>query len=249
MSGGLLAVIPILADIDGTTTHCLNSIWAPDSAAGLDPSEILLVDNTRHGWRDLSEKWEGARVYRDPAGHNLGVARSWNIGAREVLERGLDYLVIMSSVMRFGPQLHCTLRSQLDSFWGHDVIEVDGHSWHCIAIHRRRFEMVGLFCSGYWPAYYESIDWCRRLHLIGREHGWPHVWVNAMSQGAALHTDLVTIPNEHLLALYRERWGGDKGGETFVLPYGNKPMDYDVEEPIPVLAERYGLAERGKGWW
>lgn len=249
---GLLMVVPVVADLGGAATRCLDSIWAPRSAAGLDPlDEVLVIDNTRRGLAGEMNtmRWPGLRSYRDPDGHNLGVARSWNVGAREVLERGLDYLVICSSVMQFGPELHCTWRWQMEQHWGADVIECDGHSWHLIALHRRLFELVGLFDSNFYPAYEESIDWCYRLRVLDREGPWPVVWVNAMSQGAALHVDTVACPNEPLRRYYERKWGGPKGQERWTKPFGRRPLGFYEDVPIPELAARYDLGRRGQGWW
>lgn len=249
---GLLCVLPIVKR--STTDKCIDSIIQPNSACGIDPKDILLVDNTREGWVATDRRVKGFRfqTYRDPDGHNLGVARSWNIGARRVLDEDLDYLVIMSASMLFGPELHTTWLRQMETFWGESVIECEGNSWHLIALHRRLFEQVGLFDEAYYPAYMEQTDWCYRLRMKRLEHSFTHVWVNALSQGAGLHvndgkgqTDDVDCPAGPLLAHYRDKFGGDKGEETYVQPWGNKPIDYWPEYSIPELAEKYGLVN----WW
>jgi hypothetical protein len=239
----LLVVLPVIAR--DTADKCIRSVAMEDSSAGFTRDEILVVDNSREGWAHEY----GLRTYRDPDGHNLGVARSWNVGAREVLERGLDYLVILSASMLFGPKLHTTWVEQMERHPDADVIECDGHSWHLIALHRRCFEAVGLYDPAFYPAYFESIDFGRRLRLVGMETGWPNCWVNAMSMGYALHHEAIECPAPPLLDYYRQKWGGDKGEETFVLPFGDRPLDYIEEDPIPLLAERYGLGEYGTGWW
>lgn len=239
---GLLCVLPVMPVDDATTAvteRCLRSVLAPDSAAGLDPSEILVVDNSRHGYDS------GLRTHRDPNGHNLGVARAWNVGAAEVLERDLDYLVIMSASMQFGPILHTTWRHQMETFWGETVIEADGHSWHLIALHRRIFETIGLFDPNFYPAYFEQIDFGYRMRMHRMEAGFRRVWVNALSQGSALHNQAVSCPAGPLLDYYRDKWGGDKGEETFVQPFGDRPIDWWPEASIPELAARYGLVT----WW
>lgn len=243
--GGLLAVLPVL-----TTTWadiCIESLKRPDSSAGLKPEEILVVDNSREGF---CEARYGLPTYRDPDGHNLGCARAWNIGASRVLDSDLEYLVLMSSVMQFGPALHCTWRWQMNEFWGAKIIEAEGHSFHCVALHRSAIERVGMWDTNFHPAYFEAEDWLLRLRLVGWE-GKAHVkvWFNALSQGSALHTEVVSTPADPLLAYRREKWGGDKGFETYRLPFENKPIDYFEDVPIPVLAERYGLGEYGVGWW
>lgn len=244
MNDSLLVVCPVLWD--QPADRCMESIVAPHSAFGIPPERVLIVDNSRDAFATRYQG-HGFRYYRDPDGHNLGVARAWNVGAREILASGATYLVLMSSVMLWGPELHCTFLWQLNEFWGANVIELDGHSWHCIALHRNLFERIGLFDPAFWPAYEESIDWCRRLQLVGLQGGWPHVWTNAMSQGAAMHikAGLVDSPAAPLLAHYAAKWGGPKGAETYELPWGDKPMDYIEEEPIPVLAQRYGI----RNWW
>lgn len=236
---GLLAVLPIItperADI------CVESILQEDSAFGVDPADILVVDNSRDGFASRY----GLRTYRDPDGHNLGVARAWNVGAMEVLDRGLDYLVVVSASMRFGPQMHTTWLKQMQTFWGADVIECDGHSWHLIAFHRNVFEAVGLFDGNFYPAYFEAIDFGYRLRMLDMEGSWPRAWVNALSQGAALHNTAVSCPAPPLLDYYARKWGGAKGEETFTRPFGDKPLDWWEDVPVPELARRYGL----ETWW
>lgn len=245
----LLAVLPVITHTYADA--CVASMVAPDTAWGIDPADVLVVDNTRDGSCTYP-----LRTYRDPEGHNLGVARSWNVGAREVLERGLDYLVLVSASMLFGPIMHTTWRAQMGTFWGCDVIESTGNSWHLLALHRRVLEAVGLFCAGFYPAYVEQIDYGYRMRQVGmedtgRERGWRNVWCNAMSQAVAGHLPAVACPWGPLDQLYRQRWGGPKGEERWTLPYGDRPLDYDADAdtPIPVLAERYGLGQRGKDWW
>lgn len=144
---GVLAVVPVISA--HTADVSVPSMLTPSSALGLSLHDILLVDNTREGW---AHKY-GIRTHRDPDGHNLGVAGSWNVGAKEVLDRGLDYLLIISSVVQFGPALHTTWLEQMEQFWDANVIEAAGHSWHLIAFHRRVFETVGLFDPNFYPAY------------------------------------------------------------------------------------------------
>lgn len=232
----VLTVIPAI-DKD-MASSCLASITRLDSAAGIDAGDILLVDNTRTGL----PMW-GFKVHRDWGGHNLGVARSWNIGARIVLEQGYDYLTIMSQSMLFGPKKECTWMSEMATYDGADIIEAFGHSWHLIAINRRMFEAVGLFDENFYPGYFEAIDFCTRLDLCGLQNGWPRVWCNVLSRTVAAHSHLGDAAP--LLAYYRDKWGGDKGHETFKLPWGDKPMDYFPHHTIPELAEAYKLKE----WW
>ncbi|KKL63663.1 hypothetical protein LCGC14_2172860 [marine sediment metagenome] len=235
----LLAVIPAL--IPETTDICIETALMDKSSLGFLKEDILIVDNSRDGF---AFKYD-LRTHRDPDGHNLGVARAWNVGAREVMEKKLDYLVIVSASMQFGVEFHTTFHKQMMTFWGSNIIEATGHSWHLIALHRNLFEEIGLFDENFYPAYFEQVDWCYRLKMVGKESGWPHAWLNALSQGSALHLPAVSCPADPLLQYYREKWGGDKGEEKFKLPYGDKPMDYFEDRSIPELAEKYQLEK----WW
>lgn len=241
--GSYLVILPIVSKSIGD--RCINSILHADSAAGFGPDNLLVVDNTREGgWY-----WPGGRTYRDTGGHNLGVARSWNVGAREVLERRLDYLVILSASVEFGPMVHCTWMSQMTTHWGRLLIEATGHSWHLIAIHRTVFETIGLFDENFYPAYIEADDFTTRMRLAGLNMDWPRDWVNAISHGAGSHLEFVQCPWRPLADYYFRKWGGPKGGEVYTLPFDGQPLDFWEDRPVPEIAAAYGLGSRGEGWW
>lgn len=235
----VLTVIPVLDPIYGMM--CLSSILKDNSAAGINKEDILVIDNSKHGL-GAATVWDKVKIYREN-NHNIGVARAWNVGARRVVENDYDYLTIMSQSMLFGPEKETTWMKQLETFAGADVIESDGHSWHLIALKRHLFEMAGYFDENFYPGYFEQTDWCYRLRMLNREGGWPRVWVNAISQTVGHHSNLVLAPP--LLDYYREKWGGDKGGEKYKLPWGDKPLGYFPKHSIPELAKKYELKE----WW
>lgn len=233
----VLTILPAMSEEECNT--CLNSIARPDSAAEIKLEDIRVIDNSKDGFIPQQK----VSVYRDPDGHNLGIARSWNIGAREVVEKQYDYLLIMSSAMLFGPMKEITLMEQLRRYRGENVIESDGHSWHLVALHRRLFEKIGYFDENFYPAYFEQIDWCYRLEVLGLQGAWPRVWVNALSTTVGKYSYLTLAPP--LLEYYRQKWGGDKGEEKYKLPFKDKPMDYFPNNSIPDLARKYELKE----WW
>lgn len=248
MSMSFLAVLPVVWE--QTAIPCLASMVDERSSLGLKRREILVVDNTRHGY---SVAPAGVELYRDPDGHNLGVAGSWNVGARRVLEQGLDWLVIVSTSMLFGPDLHTTFRQQVERHPDAQIVESTGNSWHLIAIARSTLATVGLFDENFYPAYEESIDWGYRQRLLGLEQqGWPREWSNCMSVGYAMHVDRAawdapSCPAGPLQTYYEQKWGGPKGHERFVHPWDNPdlPLDYWPVYTVPEMAERYGL----EVWW
>lgn len=257
----LLAVVPVIWE--ETAAACLDSMLMPHSACGFWPEEILVVDNTRGGDVLAPDGAVGRRlhgcavaVHRDPNGHNLGVAESWNVAAREVIGRRLDWLVICSTSVIFGPELHTTFRREVEAYPDAQIVESMGNSWHLIAIARSTLETVGLFDPWFYPAYEEAIDWGYRQKVLGLEDvGWPRVWCNAMSIGHAVHVDrsrwdAPAAPNGPLRAYYDEKWGGPKGSERYTRPFGDLSLPVDWwETPFSVAeaARRYGLPE-GE-WW
>lgn len=237
----LLAVLPVV--YEDSADRCINSILDTNRSSGLRPEELLVVDNSRAGF--VSQRYPNVRAHRDPNGHNLGVARSWNVGVREVMEGDLDWLVIISTSVEFGPLLHTTWREQMQRHQRRWMIEAMGHSWHLIAIHRDVFERVGLFDENFYPAYEEQIDFGHRQEILDIQRDYASVWVNAMSWGSANHIHEIDCPNPPLVEYYVEKWGGIKGEEKWDKPFNGKPLDYWPERTIPELATKYGL----KVWW
>ena len=243
LSAKVLVVIPAIKKPD--TDRCLMSIVRHDSSLGLRPKNCLVVDNSRDGFCEKYRKY-GFQIYRDPDGHNIGVAGAWNVGAQKVLDKHLTYLLIVSTSVEFGPLIHCSFFWHMEQNWEENVIEAQGHSWHLIAFHRRIFEQVGLFDENFYPAYFEAIDFGYRMRMLDLERGFVRVWVNAMSWGVARNIDVVDAPAPPLLRYYRKKWGGDKGEERWETPFGNtKPINYWRKVPVPEMARLYRL----QNWW
>ncbi len=252
----LLAVLPVIWE--ETAAPCIESIVAADSSLGFSPDEILVVDNSREWFaKDWTRRY-GVQVYRDPDGHNLGVARSWNVAAQRVLDGELDWFVIVSASMLFFPELHTTFRREIEAnlSWNDEpslIVECMGHSWHLIAIARSTLEQVGLFDPNYYPAYWEATDWACRMRLLGLEQrSWPRVWCNAASIGHAVHVDQArwgapSCPAAPLTAYYAAKWGAMSPLERYVTPWNiaGAPLDEWPDFSIPDLARLYAL----DCWW
>lgn len=211
-----LVVVPVV----------LPSMWEGfERACTLPPETVLLVDNGP----EPVDGWDG-RYHR--TGTNLGVAGSWNCGARIVLEERLDWLVIASSAFRFGAD------------GGHDFVRgLEGcevgaasstYGWHLVAISRPYIERVGLFDENFYPAYWEETDYLYRLGLAGlpspRENGqhWCHIPIEA-DYGAKSHAISpeggVTVNFVAQAEYYERKWGGPQGKERFKTPFNFRQHD------------------------
>jgi hypothetical protein len=218
----------------------LPSIWTPytrECLSGMAPevrSNLLVLDNTAH---------------------NRGVAGSWNVAAREVLERGLDWLVVVSAATRFGPSGGLDFLDALTPVdeLGRDVWVVESGApvgWHLIAWSRAHvLGPIGLWDENHWPAYGEDADMSRRIHVATngypRTGAWRNVDVDAWIAMRGHGTELAGVKTNMARSIrYHERkWGGWSGHERFTHPFDDprKPLSWWPRPPD-------ALAIPHKGW-
>jgi hypothetical protein len=196
------AVLPSVYPI--WTERCLNGMCTELRA------NLLIVDNTID---------------------NIGVAAAWNLGIDRMEETDAEWLVILSASMRFGvPGGKDFLDACANSVDAVAIEAAHGIGWHMVAFPRTTIHTVGRFDT-IFPAYYEDIDYGRRvsLALLREPPYWSKVSVDVSMAGFAHGIDLgkVKIDNAYLEARYRDKHGGPKGGETFFdHPYGNPDLDW-----------------------
>ena len=162
---------------------------------------------------------------------NTGVGASWNIGAQHCLDTGADWLIIMSAALRFGEPRGEDFLAALDANEGAIAVEAaHGIGWHLIAFARSTLERVGLFDENFWPAYFEDIDYARRVLVAlapGEEQWWPKVTVDIAMAGVRHGVDLGGVKDDPdaLLSYYRRKWGGDPGLERWSVPFNDPTHD------------------------
>ena len=160
---------------------------------------------------------------------NRGVAASWNLGIDELDRIGGDWLIIVSAAIRFGPPGGLDFLAACEA--NPDALAVEaaqGIGWHLIAINRRTIDRVGTFDENFHPAYFEDIDYGRRMWLEFDQEQWPRVWADVSIAGVSHGVDLggAVVNNYALTKYYRYKWGGDKGQETYTKPFGNRPIHH-----------------------
>jgi hypothetical protein len=96
---------------------------------------------------------------------NRGVARSWNIGIRNMYERHANWLIIISAAVRFGEPGGLDLVEALTQFPDAIACEGEGYGWHLIAFNRRTVDRVGLFDENFYPGPFGDNDYGRRITL------------------------------------------------------------------------------------
>jgi hypothetical protein len=192
------------------------------------PKDLIVVDNSVDG---LTLPYRPGTLIR--AGRNLGVARSWNIGVRAVMDDlEEDFLVICSQSVVFGRTGGRDIPTSLSHAdeWG---CEYAGMGWHMNAFSRKFLETFGFFDETFYPAYMEDTDALYRMGLLGipspRENGQTRPYFNidasCDTDGGALKDGVAQVSFHDLQIYYEAKWGGSQGNETFKQPFNHPAAD------------------------
>lgn len=212
--------------------------------------DIILVDNSPDGFAKNLKQIE---VISPDS--NIGVGRSWNIGAQRVLETQADYLVILSATMRFEDGMF-DLEELLKANEYKYGMETQ-FGWHCIAIGRECLEKIGIFDTNFFPAYYEDNDYIRRMELadihdpMGYSTRLPKNPIEAHTMGDA-HA-LKSGVKVNMMACFNyfvEKWGRgpdysskENRDKMYKHPFNDERRDlkYFPERSIQQLKAKYNL--------
>ncbi len=170
---------------------------------------------------------------------NIGVTASWNRGRQKVLDRGDDWLVVLSACLRFGSPGGADFIVELPPM-PTDIVAVQARdvNWHLIAFPRvPTLEQVGEFDEVFF-AYCEDVDYMRRIGLIFgldvKSTAPPEIpeWVTAdidvecagIAHGVTLGG--AVVDNVATNAAYVAKHGAMAHGETFLTPYDDPALDW-----------------------
>lgn len=188
-------------------------------------------------------------------GYNRGLSASWNEGLYNAYYEGADVAMIANDdaipaggdVERIAQAaLHHPKAYMVDGY-GYDVKEnsYGNMRFSLAAINPIALEKLGCFDENFFPIYYEDMDWFYRARLAGLElYTVPDT--NIVHQGSKSLT--ITPSNLHHLTFtlnqkyYMRKWNGDKGSETFTIPF-NDPR-FDLHIPYSISHNPYGEYDR-----
>jgi hypothetical protein len=210
MSDFILA-IPTLSRYD-LLHACLESILRGDVL----PREICIVDNGGRFEPDHRHPDCPIRVIRP--GRNLGVAGSWNLIHR--LSAPAD-VIYCNDDIELG---HDVLRALVESPAVFASAIADENTWSCFLQREPVWGAVGDYDDGFWPAYFEDMDYRRRMRLAGIEavvlEDHAGVLHRRSSTGGAAF-DRFGWNQER----YHRKWGGPPGDERFDRPWDGAAHD------------------------
>ena len=126
--------------------------------------DLVVIDNGR--CTATVDHWPtnryAQRIHRLAMPSNLGVPASWNLGIK-VTPHAPWWLIVNSDA--WFPAGSLARFAAIKS--GGVVLSDASPPWACFALHDEAVAQVGLFDEGFYPAYFEDLDYARRLHAAG----------------------------------------------------------------------------------
>lgn len=167
----------------------------------------------------------------DNSQKNLGVPRSWNIGIDLMRSRDADWLIVMSSAVRFGKPRGKDFLDLLEERADHHVIQpLATFGWHLVAFRRDAVEAAGRFDENFFPGYYEDIDYSIRLYHAGMNVRGGYA-CDVMDAGMAhsIKECGITVDDRALRIYFYKKWGAFPGAswdDYYSRPFDRFPLDY-----------------------
>jgi GT2 family glycosyltransferase len=122
---------------------------------------LVVIDNSGNGFEVPDGPWDQATVLRMPA--NLGVAASWNLGMKLAFREPWVMILGDDIVWPAGAMARFAEMSSEDTM----LVSATWPHWCAFTIGMRVVQKVGLLDEGFYPAYFEDIEYMRRLERSG----------------------------------------------------------------------------------
>lgn len=202
-------------------------------ASSRRPSRIIIVDNGDAALPSERLDFEPVQIVR--SGQNIGCAAAWN--QIYALAAPLTTIIINADCAVGQDTFERMLEPPAPAV-------VLAYGFSCFRIDAEVRATIGNFDEAFFPAYFEDTDYRRRLQLAGVEPiEWPRIVEAVVYPGRERVTTGIIHGKydpdgyqgwradklawfwgryEANKKLYAEKWGGDPGHETYVVPYGDR---------------------------
>jgi len=217
--------IPVLKRYD-TLTKCIDSAML----GTIKPNNIWIINNGSIYFQPVLKDTD-TKVKILNYGHNLGVAKSWNIFIEDVPE----IRIVCNDDVEFHSN---TIELLIDNYhkYGDKFLIFPGagipslNSFSCYILSDRIVKDVGLFDETISPnyAYFEDNDYSFRMYLKGYGlHGAPEVFINHVGSATLkMYSDKEKKEHNAKFQLaqsnYLKKWGGLPGKEKYREAYNGK---------------------------
>jgi hypothetical protein len=163
---------------------------------------------------------------------NRGVSRSWNMGIDKMERTDADWLIVLSSAVRFGVDGGMDFLQILEDKPEFHVIQpLATYGWHMVAFSRKAVEVAGRFDENFWPGYYEDIDYSIRLQRGGIDPNLRGGFACDVTDLGMAHStnNGVKVNDAALLSYFETKWGSVPCGDWdayHALPWKRFPLAY-----------------------
>lgn len=189
-----------------------------------------------------------------PFGTNRGLARSWNEGMRFSFRDGNRHTLIINDDVSFvpggfrqfidfldsTPHQIATLRG-LEVGGSPDAGEIVVQECSCWVPTPSLIEKVGFLDQNLMPAYYEDVDFIRRMRLLGEEWTIDQRVLVMHNRNQTIRTAKhLSKPSFHSEPYHIFKWGGAHEKEVYKHPFNRENISLiitaaDVEFPYPFI--------------
>ena len=210
-----------------------------------DLTKLIMVNNF-----DIPEvydfcveaKEKGAEVYYQP--ENAGLATSWNLGMRRMIEDSCDFVIFLSVSAIFNKPMQLFIdfiaeHEERDPRCRYICSELA--TLHCFAHTPMSVEMGGYFDENFWPIYFEDTDYGKRSkhNNVNQYITWCNLQDVVHSKGFS-----IAMKNPRLFKMYEAeiqnihnyyvgKWGGTHNNETFENPFNNPDTSINEWHLLP----------------
>ena len=186
-----------------------------------------------------------------PYGSDRGLARSWNEGITLAQDSGADLIMLLNDDLFFYDGCfeqftkHCAEIKASDGSTGvvHTMGLESGGSpyagtvqtqgFACCAIMPKALETIGYFDPEFSPAYFEDVDYARRLVLCNLTTATDPRTLVEHERGltARIDPDLAARNTEiavRCAGYFSEKWGGMLSAATYLIPFNDERFDNKI---------------------
>lgn len=245
-----------------------------DSFGNQQIDHIVIINNgndntVKEAIHDIHEKFQHrSNIEIVTPGENWGCAKSWNyILKKYIVEHGYVWMAANDVAFRNEDDIQKVLdwqkKDREENFGKLGTINYGDVGYGFWLMNSTHFERMGTFDENFYPAYYEDIDYNRRMFLMDQEcqkgirsenvsmrnipdikliHCEPDSEVNPDVvidyESGTIHSDaklkeLNDITFFKNLGYYTLKWGGDRRKEIYNHPYGDSNNDLNFWKFIP----------------
>jgi len=173
---------------------------------------------------------------------NRGFPRSVNIGIDHMASNHSDWLIIMSSAVRFGKPGGQDFIQALEQHPNHQLIEATPvYGWHLIAFSRDTIETCGRWDENLFPTGWDDIDYSIRIQQVfdlkAPISTKARIDVSDTGMAHAVLEGGVTYDGPAIAAYFVRKWGRDPNAwETpaYAYPFNNPNHDIGYWPPVTI---------------